>query len=927
MTNIINLEKNILENAKISACKINDKETRIRAYALNIAANATAYYFDKIGLASDTGLSLYKIPSFQENFELADVYVKGFRFDVRISFDGKNFTIPKIHEKFGATPLAYVVISLNENLDIAEFLGFVPTEGLKYPESNSEYYNMNVSVLKPIDEIKELIENSTLNIHPYSANNHEKIKELSASFIDGEIADSEKIFFIKHIVACPVCRETFCDISDFNTIVAQIKNYQELLNDSTLSVLSGNKREVEEAVFANLGLLENAEENQLISVNSDEESLDFDEQSNDEQETDEDLNEASEESLDLSEEESDLDLESSIDNEEETFDGVSLDELDSMATLATELDSFAEGEEEQENVIADESLELTPVENIESTNVVNEVLNDSLDISLDENNIDDEFSKLNTEENIIEEQPLQFEVEEMEILEEIQEPAVDINIADKTDEDVISFSDEPVELMEVEETIVNKEDKTFDLNLAQDEEEILENIEDDILESEPDDVIDFGQDDIVLEEVQDSELIEDVSDKHIDIVDISEEIVAQINTDDELIKEDENTLLESDFVQLDETPLEDIQEIGVEEDISITDNSESAEPEVEEQPKEEQPNVETEVIGVYQNSYIPPQPVELKYDEEELGVVQEELEHKENVSTVNEEEMNSEIQNLLDDDLMALLSDDDSPNSEMEQQNTDSSMTIVQEDVGEDVEPMQSVDNSTNVENQVTDNENINNLFETDENANVENVSTFELAQEPIRDEVVKKTKNFAIVAGLLIVLLGAGSSMLVLNKQKAMNNDDVQQGNEMFDFASNSENKATQAPAISQDINRSMTNSFSDKPAAITITKLSWQISEKLAIEPSVKEYLQTAGKNIQMNLQNDLSNSADIAFNNMVKVSFTIAPDNTLKGLQILESSGSDEIDANISTSIKNTLKYVSVPKLKDYQSDYFLTLIINF
>ena len=29
----------------------------------------------------------------------------------------------------------------------------------------------------------------------------------------------------------------------------------------------------------------------------------------------------------------------------------------------------------------------------------------------------------------------------------------------------------------------------------------------------------------------------------------------------------------------------------------------------------------------------------------------------------------------------------------------------------------------------------------------------------------------------------------------------------------------------------------------------------------------------------------------------------------------------------SIKNTLKYISVPKLQNYKSDYFLTLIINF
>lgn len=80
-------------------------------------------------------------------------------------------------------------------------------------------------------------------------------------------------------------------------------------------------------------------------------------------------------------------------------------------------------------------------------------------------------------------------------------------------------------------------------------------------------------------------------------------------------------------------------------------------------------------------------------------------------------------------------------------------------------------------------------------------------------------------------------------------------------------------------------------------------------------------------MNLQNDLANSADINFNNSIKVSFEIAQDNTLKGLQILESSGSDQIDDIVARSIKNTLKYVSVPKIESHKSDYFLTLIINF
>ena len=214
-------------------------------------------------------------------------------------------------------------------------------------------------------------------------------------------------------------------------------------------------------------------------------------------------------------------------------------------------------------------------------------------------------------------------------------------------------------------------------------------------------------------------------------------------------------------------------------------------------------------------------------------------------------------------------------------------------------------------------------------NQDAENPTEFELAQEPVSAKTVNATKK--IITGLALVLILAGGSVVswYFNHAKTMQNnalDTANQDGEFFDLQNKGSN-SEETPAVSQDINKSMTNSFSDKPAAITITKLSWQVSEKLASEASVKEYLQTAGKNIQMNLQNDLMNSTDLNFNNVIKVSFEIAPDNTMKGIQVLESSGSDQVDDIVVRSIKNTLKYVSVPKLKDMKSDYFLTLIINF
>lgn len=940
MSEIFNLDKNILESAKISACKINEKTARIRAYALNIAANAAAQYLDSHGLQSDTSISLYKIPSFQQDFEVADVYVKGFRLDVRISFDGKTFTIPKLHEKYSVQPLAYIVVKLDEKLEKAEFLGFVPTEGLALPASNSEYYTLSVDILKPMSTLKELVESSTLNIHPYSANNHEKIKELCAPFMDGEISESEKVFFIKHVLACPVCRETFCDVNDFDTIISQIRNYQELLNDSTLSVLSGNKKEVDEAVLANMALVENAEENgetlteeveEPVEEPVAEEPLVAEEQ----EETLESLETDADDSMLLEEAPVPVPVVAPIPVAAPIIAPVApladLPDPDILSSVNLELpqdDDVPVLEEAADELLVDSEEEKQQDENKEETKdeTVGETLEALEEAPLTESNESgalDELEELTEAEpfEIADTEPLELSMQEepAPLLEEAAEPEVDSHI------ELHDENEEALALLE--EASLDIEEKT----------ESAESPAEALPEAEPLEALESfsGLEALTEPEAEDDLKIEE----HEEIQELHEEEFS--------LEHHEPIMEEAEPFALNE--LEDLEPLH-EEEIHV---EEPAHVEMQETP----------VVEPAKNPYIQ-EPVELKYDdeddEEDEGITELQnaesekwAEEKEEPSTFNFEQTlsqsadeveeisrsaeqepvvsaenaenveNVELQSLLDADLMALLSDDD---SESETQET---AAEIEEPVQE---PAPAVDEpqATEQADEAPADENIESLFENNEEGAQENTNPeeFELAKEPLSEEAMKRTKRVAVMAGLLVVLMAAGGGMLFVNHQKAANNNnDTASGDQLFDFTNKGSQDSENAQGVSQDINRSMTNSFSDKPAAITITKLSWQVSEKLALDPSVKEYLQTAGKNIQMNLQNDLSNSADIAFNNSVKVSFTIAPDNTMKGIQILESSGSDKIDETISKSIKNTLKYISVPKIKNHNSDYFLTLIINF
>lgn len=854
---LINTDKSIIEAAKLVACKIDDTELRKRTYALNIAANAAARYLNENNVIADTKQSLYKVPSFARNIELADIYVNGVRYDVRVTFDGKSFCIPKIQEKYDAVPAAYIVVQLENSLKEVEILGFIPSEKLTYNKANAEYYCYSTDILLPIEEFGNFAQNQSVKIHPFSSLDHDKIKEMCTGFIDDEITETEKIYFIKHVIACPVCRETFCDMNDFDTILSQLKNYHELLNDSTLSVFSGNKEEFDAALIAGMGVVENAIENTVVEP------------------------EVLQEEDILEEQEPQKEQE----QEEEEDDELVLEEIQEEAQ---------DEENEQEQKAA--------IDTIENENILESDI-PAFDL-IDFAQIDAEPELLQEEDILEEQEPQKKEEQEQE-----EELEADIDTVENEEaEEVATLAQEPDEVIE--------------------EPEEIESID----ESESIDPI---------ESVEELESIGEL-DNLAELEELEETEPETLEEPLELLSED------NDLLELGDEPTVDESEI--------------------EEPIMDEPAIE-EPLEEQTDSY--QEPVELKYDDEETEEIEQDIEQEEenpqelpamfdfakataDIETEpdeNQSKQDEEIQGLLDDDLLALLSDSDTEDTE-EQEETQSyeSQEFTQEPEQEYDQPSEfeseefeqpefSVDTQESQPLEQDGDDTIHSLFENQANAQSEEgaqdgVAEFELAPEPVSASTVNKTKQIAVAAALVVLLAGAGAGAWFMNHQKATTEEtplDTANSDQLFDFQNqgtqSEESPDTQSAAVSQDINRSMANSFSDKPAAISITKLSWQVSEKLASEASVKEYLQTAGKNIQMNLQNDLANASDVAFNNTVKVSFEIAPDNTLKGIQVLTSSGSDKIDDIILRSIKNTLKYINVPKLKDYKSDYFLTLIINF
>ena len=94
------------------------------------------------------------------------------------------------------------------------------------------------------------------------------------------------------------------------------------------------------------------------------------------------------------------------------------------------------------------------------------------------------------------------------------------------------------------------------------------------------------------------------------------------------------------------------------------------------------------------------------------------------------------------------------------------------------------------------------------------------------------------------------------------------------------------------------------------TITKLSWDAPENLVKKGNYTKYLQLIGKNIKLNLQNDLLLVNDIPANKIVRTDITIAANVAVNSIKITSSSGSPSIDAAVEKIVNETLTYMKPP-----------------
>ncbi len=146
----------------------------------------------------------------------------------------------------------------------------------------------------------------------------------------------------------------------------------------------------------------------------------------------------------------------------------------------------------------------------------------------------------------------------------------------------------------------------------------------------------------------------------------------------------------------------------------------------------------------------------------------------------------------------------------------------------------------------------------------------------------------------------------------------------------------------VHKDMDKVMSNVFDENPSTVAVTKISWEVNQSLAKNEAFAKYLQIAGKNLQINLKNDLINATEFTYNDHIKLQILMGEDNKIRKVDVLNTSGSEQIDQIVLQSIKETLKYINVPQLSQSMPEvsggaakqglignhvYDLRLVINF
>lgn len=899
--NVIKIESEDIKDAKLSSVGFEDEHIKQRAFTDVLGARLAMKSLFSQKIEANNFYSLYTIHSVLKELDIADIYFQGIKIDVRLVFNPDEIFVPKTHFEYGLLPDLYVVLQLKEDFSAAEFLGYFEPQDLNKENANKDFYFYEYDKLHNPQDLKDFLESFIVEDNFKSTQEDvQKAENLFIGFVDKEISQQDKLFVLKQLANNFSLREKIVEFENFELMSAQVATRPDLLQDQFLDVV-GAQQVAEKAplsksefnselaaagVIAAAGATAGAAgaaagiagvmaAASAKSVLPDIGSVNISPEINFGSNESEGLNSESIKG-DIEEDElNDLfsEFETESDADEVALNDINLDELTSDTDTATE-DEIEGNEINALDELSDLD-ELTDIDDLEEIEGITDEESSDATVDEDISALDD----LADEENEAgEETVAEDALDELGTLEELP-PLEELNEVESLDATEEVKEEEEDSNQETEDDAMN----LTDFNTLAEESNAASQ---DIPNEFDDNLVSFDE-----MAAQDEPKKEDALEKF-------NELEAEEEAEETAPADDKSNDDSDEFISQVDDFLNDIE---------LSDEQKSL--------MEEELGSDIDLDDILSES------TETTLSPSTLGVEPKTEKKSENEVSTNNDSANKDSANK-DSDLLQVLFSNENQES---QQQTD----LTQADFAK----------SAVAEGAIAEGD-FSNIDFTKESSPFSNLA---------------KNKKMIIAASIATVVLAAVviGGVTKHNQSNNMNNPPTieQAANETSpdansDIAQQIPDQAepgaesqpltqgpeaipsdSQATAPKRDMNKAVSDAFLSEPVNATISKVAWEVPEDLAYNDSFRKYLQMAGKNLKLNLQNDLLLATEMAYSNKVVIDMEVTKDGSVQASNVTISSGSKQIDKIVLQSVKETLKYLKMPAGDVNRPSVPVTLIINF
>lgn len=216
---LIYIEKEEAAEANFMSRNFINKEIKNRAYVNTLGAELVMKFLNSEGIDVKNLHNMHSISRVLESLDIADILLPNIHIDVRTVFDNKQIFIPKSHFELGITPNIYVVLVLEQDFRYCELAGFFTPDMIDKKDANSQYYFIAPEKLYSPETLAKYVNDFTGDFSKdLSQDEIFRGRELAVMLSDHNISENQTKELLSLFIASSVLRESVIEYDNFETL-------------------------------------------------------------------------------------------------------------------------------------------------------------------------------------------------------------------------------------------------------------------------------------------------------------------------------------------------------------------------------------------------------------------------------------------------------------------------------------------------------------------------------------------------------------------------------------------------------------------------------------------------------------------------------------------------------------------------------------